>query len=251
MSARERASLAHPTDRRRRRRPGRRPVALLLLSCATALVFTAPRTGAAGLPQAGGGAPPAADLARQLQSHYESVRDFSADFTHAYEGGVLRKKTTERGVVLVKKPGRMRWAYTSPEEKLFVSDGVKMYSWIPADRQVTVMTMPAGNEPATPLLFLLGRGNIVRDFDVSQATVSGAPPETYALQLVPRRRLPDYEALVLVVDRSTLALRMLVARDTQSGTSTFTFTNLKENVGVPDSRFAFKIPRGAEVVQGN
>lgn len=194
----------------------------------------------------------AADVARRVQSHYDAVRDFSADFTHAYEGGVLRRKTTERGTVLVRKPGRMRWAYTAPEEKLFVSDGVKMYAWVPADRQVTVSTMPQGDDPSTPILFLVGRGNITRDFEVTMApTAPGGPANSYALQLVPKRRLPDFDALTLVVDRGSLALRMLVARDSQGGTSTFTFTNLKENVGIPDSKFAFTIPRGAEVVHGS
>jgi outer membrane lipoprotein carrier protein len=195
--------------------------------------------------------PPAVDVAKQLQAHYDTVRDFSADFSHTYEGGVLRRKTTERGTVLIRKPGRMRWAYTSPEEKLFVSDGVKLYAWVPADRQVTISTLPKTDEAATPLLFLVGRGSIVRDFDVTYATgVAGAPPSTYALQLVPKRRVADYDALIVVVDRASMALRMLVARDSQGGTSTFGFANLKENVGIPDSKFAFTIPRGAEVVQG-
>lgn len=194
----------------------------------------------------------AADLAQKVQSHYDGVRDFSADFTHAYEGGVLRRKTTERGTVLVRKPGRMRWAYTVPEEKLFVSDGVKMYAWVPADRQVTVSSMPQGDEASTPILFLVGRGNLARDFAVAEApAVPGAPPGSYALLLTPRRKTAEYDALTLVVDRTSLALRMLIARDGQGGTSTFTFTNLKENVNVPDSKFAFTIPRGAEVVRGS
>jgi outer membrane lipoprotein carrier protein len=193
----------------------------------------------------------AAELARQLQAHYDAVRDFSADFTHTYEGGVLRKKTTERGAVVIKKPGKMRWTYTSPDEKLFVSDGVKMYAWIPADRQVTVSTLPAGDEPATPLLFLLGRGNIVRDFEATPATLPDAPPDTYALRLVPRRRVTEYDSLIVAVDRATMRLRVLVAHDAQGGTSTFTFSGLKENVGAPDSKFTFTIPRGAEVVQAS
>ncbi len=69
-----------------------------------------------------------------------------------------------------------------------------------------------------------------------------------ALKLTPRTRVPEYEHLTMVVDRQSLTLRMLVARDAQAGTSTFTFTTLKENVGLPDSRFTFTIPRGADVV---
>jgi len=66
----------------------------------------------------------APELARALQKKYDTIKDFSADFVHAYEGGVLRKQITERGHLLVKKPGKMRWDYTSPEQKQFVSDGV-------------------------------------------------------------------------------------------------------------------------------
>jgi outer membrane lipoprotein carrier protein len=191
----------------------------------------------------------AAALATRLQARYDGIKDFTADFSQTYEGGVLRRKTTEAGTVLVKKPGRMRWEYKTPEEKLFVSDGRKLYAWVPADRQVTVSALPTDDAPATPILFLLGRGQLGRDFTPSIATgVAGAPPDTLALTLVPRTSVPDYDRLTLVVDKATLALRMLVARDSQGGTSTFVFTKLRENVGLPDARFSFTIPRGADVV---
>ena len=191
----------------------------------------------------------ASALASRLQARYDAIKDFTADFTQTYEGGVLRRKTTEAGTLLVKKPGRMRWEYKTPEEKLFVADGRKLYAWVPADRQVTVSALPADDAPATPILFLLGRGQLTRDFTPSIATaVAGAPPDSLALQLVPKTAVPDYDRLTLVVDKVTLGLRMLVARDSQGGTSTFAFSKLKENVGVPDARFSFTIPRGADVV---
>jgi outer membrane lipoprotein carrier protein len=196
--------------------------------------------------------PPAGSVAKSLQARYETIKDFSADFSHTYEGGVLRKKTTERGTVQIKKPGKMRWSYTSPEEKLFVSDGRKIYAYVPADKQVTISTMPADDKAATPILFLVGKGNLTSDFTVSYADdVSGAPADTYALRFVPRVPVSDYDALTLVIERQSLKLRMLIAKDGQSGTSTFVFSNLKENVGLPDSRFQFTIPRGADVITQN
>jgi outer membrane lipoprotein-sorting protein len=39
-----------------------------------------------------------------------------------------------------------------------------------------------------------------------------------------------------------------VTVDDQGGRSTFSFTNLKENVGLTDKAFEFKIPRGVDVV---
>ena len=58
------------------------------------------------MPASGRGAEPtASEFARSLQRKYDAVKDFSADFVHVYEGGVLRKQITERGHVLIKKPG--------------------------------------------------------------------------------------------------------------------------------------------------
>ena len=84
----------------------------------------------------------AAAVATALQKKYDAVMDFSADFTQEAESGVLRKKLVERGSVFVKKPGQMRWTYKAPEEKVFVSDGTRMYMHTPADNQVIVSPVP-------------------------------------------------------------------------------------------------------------
>jgi outer membrane lipoprotein-sorting protein len=66
--------------------------------------------------------------------------------------------------------------------------------------------------------------------------------------LTPRKTEREYESLVLVVDRASLQWRRLITRDRQGGTSTFSFANLRENTGVSDSEFVFKIPRGVDVI---
>jgi len=190
--------------------------------------------------------PPATEIAQAVQQRYDRVKDFTADFTHTYEGGVLRKKVTERGTVQIKKPGRMRWEYTAPEKKTFVSDGRKVYSYIPADKQVVVNNVPPDDEATTAVLFLAGKGNLPRDFKVSYA--DGAPEGTSALRLDPKQKQHDYDWLVLGVDAKTLQIRSLTAADQQGGRSTFQFGNYRENTGVSDGVFAFKIPRGVDVV---
>jgi len=191
----------------------------------------------------------ATQFAQALQKKYDGIKDFSADFVHAYEGGVLRKLVTERGHLLIKKPGKMRWDYTAPEQKEFVSDGMKMYSYIPQDKQVIVTSVPPEDQATTPTLFLAGKGNLPRDFTASFVEgPAGMPAGTRALKLVPKSRQRDYDWLVLVVDPASLEIRGLVTVDAQGGKSTFYFTNLKENVGLADKEFAFKIPRGVDVV---
>jgi outer membrane lipoprotein carrier protein len=187
------------------------------------------------------------ELAGRIQQRYDTVRDFEADFVQTYQGGLLRTKTTEQGNVAIKRPGRMRWVYTKPERKEFVSNGQQIYSYLPRDKQVIVSPMPADAQ-TTPALFLTGRAHLVRDFTVSFTEVPGAAQGSLGLKLVPKKSDPEVEWLMLAVDPSTLQIRQLVALDRQGGRSTFTFTNLKENRNLSDTIFDFKIPRGVDVI---
>ncbi len=215
--------------------PPGRLLALIVLGLATAVLSAQP-------------APPApAELARLVQARYDTVRDFEGAFTQTYEGGVLRTKTTERGTVVIKRPGRMRWLYTAPERKEFVSDGVKIYAYFPADKQVMVSPAPTGAD-TTPALFLTGQANLARDFEASAMDIPGAAAGLVGLKLVARKPDPDFEWLAVGVDPVSYQIRHLVALDRQGGRSTFVFTNLKENQRPPDTLFAFRVPKGVDVI---
>jgi outer membrane lipoprotein carrier protein len=191
----------------------------------------------------------AQELAQALQHKYDGIKDFSADFVHKYRGGVLKKEASETGRLLVKRPGKMRWEYKAPEPKLFVSDGLKAYSYIPQDKQVFVSSIPPGDQLSTPAMFLSGKGNLARDFVASLVPPqSGAAPGTRALKLVPKSPQRDYDWLILETASDSLQLRGLVTIDAQGGQSSFSFSNLKENTGLADKEFAFAIPRGVDVI---
>jgi outer membrane lipoprotein carrier protein len=191
--------------------------------------------------------PPTADqLARQLQSHYDGVKDFTADFTQSFRGVALPQQTTERGNVAVKKPYRMRWTYTAPEKKELVADGLQIWDYRPVDKVVLVRPLPKEGEASTALLFLAGRGNLLRDFSVS---MPGSQPEAeWHLSLVPKSKQADFTSLVVQVDRRTMALRGLVKSD-DTGNWTYRFQNLKENAGLADKLFTFTPPRGVDIIR--
>jgi outer membrane lipoprotein-sorting protein len=110
--------------------------------------------------------------------------------------------------------------------------------------------MPQTDQATTAALFLTGKGNLTRDFEVTAAPLpAGAPAGTLALKLTPRQAERDYNTLTLVADSQSLQIRMLMAADRQGGTSIFTFSDIKENTGVADKVFTFKIPRGVDVVR--
>ena len=189
-------------------------------------------------------APTAPELAARLQKRYESIRDFTADFSQTYRGVLQRKTAIERGKVLVKKPNRVRFTYESPEKKVFVSDGTVFRSYYQEDRAGSEYPLPKENEASTALLFLAGRGNLVRDF--TPAMAEGAPPTEWHLGLIPATKQADFDTLTLFVDRQTLALLGFQTTDAQ-GTNSIRFTNLKENTAIPDSAFVFHFPAGTAI----
>lgn len=187
-------------------------------------------------------------LAAKVQQRYNGIKDISGDFVQTYEGGVLRTKTTERGTIAIKRPGRMRFVYTKPEKKEFVSDGNRLYAHMVADKQVIVSPAPGPDQGDIPAMFLAGQSDLAHDYTPTFTPLPGAAPGLLTLKLVPRKPSTEYESIGIGVDPKTLQIQFLTAVDTQGGRSSFAFTNLKENLGMSDKQFEFRIPRGVDVV---
>lgn len=189
-----------------------------------------------------------AALAAKVQQRYDGIKDFQGDFVQSYEGGVLRTKTTERGTLAIKRPGRLRFTYAKPERKEFVSDGVRLYTHLVADKQVIVSPAPSADDGDVPAMFLAGQSDLARDYTPTFTPLPGAATGLLTLKLVPKDKNSEYESLGIGVDPKTLQIQFLTAVDKQGGRSSFSFSNLKENRGLSDKEFEFRIPRGVDVV---
>lgn len=196
--------------------------------------------------QAQGGDPVA--LAAKVQQRYNGIKDIQGDFVQTYEGGVLRTRTTESGTVAIKRPGRMRFSYTKPEKKVFVSDGARLYTHLVADKQVIVSPAPGPDQGDIPAMFLAGQSDLARDYTPTFTALPGAAPGLMTLKLVPKKPGAEYASIGIGVDAKTLQIQFLTAVDSQGGRSSFAFSNLKENRGLTDKDFEFRIPRGVDVV---
>lgn len=190
-------------------------------------------------------APSATDLARRIQAHYNTVSDFRADFAQSHRGAFLRQTSVERGELMVKKVNRLRVTYTTRPKKEFVADGTTFFAHFIEDKFGTETPLPKAGDASIALLFLAGRGNLLTDF--TAAVPASQPEGKWQLILTPKSPQPDFDTLTIVVERSSLKLSGLVTADDESGTSTFEFSNLRENTGLTDRAFAFRFPKGTEI----
>jgi outer membrane lipoprotein carrier protein len=182
-------------------------------------------------------------LAQRVEERQRSVRDLQGRFTQSYRSGILGREIVESGTLAVKRPDLMRWEYKDPERKTFVSDGTTFYFYVPADKQVIVRDKSDSRGVTAELL--AGHVDILSQFDVTLERSDGRD----RLKLVPKKTDGEIERLYLEPD-ATARIRAIEIYDAQGNRSRFDFTDLKENVGLPDSLFHFDVPRGVEVVAG-
>ncbi len=183
-----------------------------------------------------------------LQSRYENLDDFTADFHHTYTGGLLTTTDTERGIVYVKKPGRWRFDYAMPETKSFICNGISIHSYFPEDQQVIISQLAANATASTPALFLSGVGNLRRDFTAEIPEPVSSNSKSLKLRLTPVVNTADYEFLMLTLNTESYNIEVMATTDFQGGVSTYTFANLQENLGLADRLFEFDIPQDVEVI---
>lgn len=206
----------------------------MLRAFAAALLLAAPLFAAADA---------ADELLARVEKRNAQVRDLEARFTQTYRSGALGRELVETGVLKLKRPGRMRWEYQQPEQKLFVSDGRTWYFYVPAERQVVVKEQ-AGDRRA-PALLLAG-GSIAEQFAPALEVDAAGRPR---LRLRPRAADPDLDRVYVELDASD-RITGLEVHDAQGNVSRFRFEHLRENRGLGDELFRFRVPQGVEVIAG-
>jgi outer membrane lipoprotein carrier protein len=187
----------------------------------------------------------AESLVRRLEERHGRARDLTARFVQSYRSGMLGREIVERGVVRIKRPGRMLWEYKDPEKKTFLSDGQSYYFYVPADRQVIVRDRH--EERGVAALLLAGKGRILEQFE---ARLEAAPSErVFRIRLTPRQPDPELEVVLVDVEPSGL-VRAIQVDDAQGNRSRFRFDDVRENTGLSDRLFRFEVPAGVEVIRG-
>ena len=189
-------------------------------------------------------------IAQTVDDRYNRLHTLSADFTEIYRGAGIER--TETGLLWLKKPGKMRWEYRSPKEKLFLSDGKDAWFYLPGDRQARKTAAKKLDDLRSPLGFLLGKTRLEKELQ-GLSVASDVPPLSAGdviLRGVPQALADRVNQVLLEVTPEGEIARIVIQQVDGSATE-YRFTAQKENVAVSDTSFRFTPPAGVEVVEGD
>ena len=188
-------------------------------------------------------------LSAAVDVHYNRLRSLEAQFTEIYRGSGMDR--TESGTLWLKKPGKMRWEYRSPKEKLFVSNGKDAWFYVPEDRQARKESAKKLEDIRSPLAFLLGKTKLQKELQGLSLASDIAPAEAgnVVLRGVPAALADRISEIQLEIAPDDRIVR-LVMQGVDGASTEYRFSDQKENVAIADSRFDFRTPSGTEVVEG-
>ena len=189
-------------------------------------------------------------LIDKVQAEYERTNDIYASFTQISHLRSVSKPKESSGMVYFKKPGKMRWEYTNPEQQLLVSDGRTMWFYVAEDEQVIVQPAEDAYGSKTPITFLSGMGKLQNDFYMNLLPESDSAT-AYKLELLPKQPQPELAKLILTVDPKTYQIVHTAVYDPYGNITDVYLSNLDINVAPPDDVFTFDIPDGVDVIQQN
>jgi outer membrane lipoprotein carrier protein len=191
--------------------------------------------------------PPPDSLLRAVEARYNHIQSLKLDFSETYLGMGHAPSHTESGTLYLRKPGRMRWEYTTPAGKLFVSNGKEVFLYTPDQHRVEKSKLKQSEDMRTPLAFLLGKLDFARDFQSFETHPEGS--NTW-IAAIPKNQNLEYSKVEFLAAPSGQILRLKVSGISNTKLD-FTFANERLNAPVADTLFAFHPPAGVEVVQAD
>lgn len=203
--------------------------------------------------------PKANSVISALESRYHHAQTLKATFYERYSDG-NGGASAESGTVYFSRPGRMRWEYESPEQKLFLVDGTNVWFYVPADRTASRAKLKESSDWRTPLALLTGKANfarLCRTIEIVDPTKDGksengpTAAENTVLRCTPRREAGDasqeISEVIIESDPQAHLVRLIIRQPGKLETE-FRFGNWEENLPIPESSFHFDPPPNVTIV---
>ncbi len=213
-----------------------------------------------------------ATLQQKLQTPFKSdaprqlaIKSFRAIFNQQAHIASLNRSKEGHGKVSVRfnadAPAAFRWDYLEPEVQHIISNGKKLWVYLPESNRVMISSIEDHlNDGDDPLLFLRSLDNLERHFKLSipdppRSQVKGQPGD-YLLILTPKQDSAYMSNLTLHIPAALIdgtqaelfPLAGVTILDPNGNTTILRFNQVKTNAASTREEFTFKVPAGVEVV---
>jgi outer membrane lipoprotein carrier protein len=180
-------------------------------------------------------------ILKGIEEHYNNISTLQVDFSYTYTQKM--RKSTEKGILYLHKPKRMRWQFTSPEGNLFISDGDSTIDYDAKSNEAHKEKLKDNDDLRAPLAFLLGKLDFKRDFSQFNTDSSGM------IAAVPKNnKLPYTELSFLPGPDNTI--QRLIVKGVDGSRYDYSVENEKKNPPGPDTLFKFQPPPGVKMLDG-
>lgn len=178
----------------------------------------------------------------RIRAFMHGIKTLKADFSQSVLDAQLSVTQESSGTFWLARPDRFRWDYAAPNAQIIVSDGANMWLYDPELEQVTVKPLDK-TLASSPAMLLSGKESIEQGFNVKDVGEQGA---LYWVTLTPKVKDTDFETVRLAFKGEELQLMEL--KDKLGQTTRIRFSNIEHNPEIPDAKFQFTPPEGADVI---
>jgi chaperone LolA len=179
----------------------------------------------------------------RLQAFLDQVQSMRATFRQEIVDGEGRITESSSGRMSLKRPGRFRWDYEEPYERVVAADGKELWLYEADLQQVTVRPLGAGLGE-TPAALLTGDRAILDRFEHVE---SWRKDGLDWIRLRPRATDSDFDSVALGFQGDRPA-RLEI--DDRLGQRTRLFlADVELNARLADESFSFHVPEGVDVIR--
>lgn len=154
---------------------------------------------------------------------------------------------TAIGKLYVKRPGKMRWEYESPEKQIIITDGADLWIYKPEDCQVMKGRAPAFFGDGKGAGFLSDIQQIRKNFIVLHGGVE--TPEVVMLKLLTKEENMDLARIDLWISKSDFSVMQVTTQNAYGDETRIEFTDYRLEENLDDALFRLEIPEGTDVIE--
>ena len=195
----------------------------------------------------------ASTVADRIQTRYEQLKTFTADFTQILTNSASGEVDTRSGKIWFGQPSKVRWVSDKPEKEVLVLGPEFAWDYLEADNVAIKYQVEDLLSSKTILRFISGKANLRDDFiiktdwpgadDVRSKWAKGLT----ILQLVPKDPEPGMVLAFVGVEPDTALFRQIMIVDFYGNGNEVKLDNIQIDPAISADVFEFVPPAGVEV----